>query len=335
MNYEEKSREQLLEEIASLRKNYQNYRSLFDKAPFICISIDENGKISDTNEAFLNFLKYSEEEVIGRYMKDFIDLDFLEKFNMFLNDYFDKGSNNETKIKIITNEGKTITSSIVGMSNYEGKEIHEKYYFLLCNNYEKREVPESMPKSKEFLYSLLEEFPAYVCIYSPDLSLKFINKYLKSNFDLENKKYCYEIFHDFKNRNQEPCLSCPVLEVFETQKAKSCERTHINKKTYHVYDFPYKDYDGTLYVIEIGIDITDRKKSQQQLEDNINYIAFLIDNIRNPLSIISGYAEIKIKDREMNKKILNQVDKIEDLIQILDKGWLEMEDTRGFLENLT
>ena len=81
------------------------------------------------------------------------------------------------------------------------------------------------------------------------------------------------------------------------------------------------------------MDITDRKKAQTQLEENIRYIAFLIDNIRNPLSIISGYAELKIEDERMNKRILNQVDRIEDLIEGLDKGWIDSEDTKEFLRS--
>ena len=81
------------------------------------------------------------------------------------------------------------------------------------------------------------------------------------------------------------------------------------------------------------MDITDKKKAQTQLQENIHYIAFLIDNIRNPLSIISGYAEIKIEDEKMNKKILNQVDKIEGLIEGLDKGWIDTEDTKEFLRS--
>jgi len=81
------------------------------------------------------------------------------------------------------------------------------------------------------------------------------------------------------------------------------------------------------------MDITDRKKAQTQLEENIHYIAFLIDNIRNPLSIISGYAELKIEDERMNKRILNQVDRIEDLIEGLDKGWIDSEDTKEFLRS--
>lgn len=308
------------------------------------------------------------------------------------------------------------------------------------------------------MYSLLEELPAYVCVYGPDLSIKFVNRYLRDNFDLADGKSCHKIFHGFEDRNQEPCISCPVLKVFSNEKINISERTQVNGKTYQIYDFPFKDYDGTMLTVEMGIDITerkkiqeelqtrentlngifaaapvgiglltdrkiqwcnsrmcqitgysyeeliknhtkyfyeseneysrvgselelchkenkivdietrwkrkdgtvfdchirsspldslrpengniitimditDRKKAQIQLEENIQYIAFLIDNIRNPLSIISGYAELKIEDEKMNKRILNQVDKIEDLIEGLDKGWIDSEDTKEFLRS--
>ncbi|HNR43633.1 MAG TPA: PAS domain S-box protein [Methanofastidiosum sp.] len=458
MKDEEKPKEQLLEEISQLRENHQYYKFLFDNAPLSYISIDENGRITKANRTCLEYLNYSEEELIGNFLDKFISPDYLEDFTNFFDKFLEEGVAKDVEFEILKKGGTKILFSINGKIAYDSKGHCIKGHIILNDIKEKRTVLEAITASRQRLYSLLEELPAYVCVYGPDLSMKFVNRYLRDNFDLADGKSCHKIFHGFEDRSQEPCSSCPVLDVFSTKKINIRERTQVNGKTYQIYDFPFKDYDGTMLTVEMGIDITerkkiqeelqkrentlngifaaapigiglikdreiqwcnprmcqmtgypyeelikndtkvfyeqekeynqigreldtghkenkmveietrwkrkngsvfdchlrsspldplnpenghiitimditDRKKAQTQLEENIHYIAFLIDNIRNPLSIISGYAELKIEDERMNKRILNQVDRIEDLIEGLDKGWIDSEDTKEFLRS--
>ena len=458
MDDKEKSKEQLLEEISQLRENYQCYKFLFDNAPLSYISIDKNGKILKLNKTCLDYLKYSEDDIIGDFFINYIPPEYREDFNYFFEDFLEKGIAKDVEFEIIKKDKTRALFSINGKIVYDSKGHYVKGHFILNDIKEKRAVLEAITASRKRLYSLLEELPAYVCVFGSDLSIKFVNRYLRDNFDLADGRSCYKIFHGFEDRNREPCLSCPVLEVFSTKKININERTQVNGKIYQIYDFPFKDYDGTMLTVEMGIDITDRKKIQEelqtrentlngifaaapvgigllngrriqwcnlrmcemtgysheellkndtkifyddekeygrigrefdlsnqenkildietrwkrkdgtifdchlrgsplnvsnpergniitimditdkkkaytQLQENIQYIAFLIDNIRNPLSIISGYAELKIEDEKMNRKILNQVDKIESLIEGLDKGWIDTEDTKEFLNS--
>ncbi|WP_202318369.1 PAS domain S-box protein [Archaeoglobus neptunius] len=75
-----------------------------------------------------------------------------------------------------------------------------------------------------------------------------------------------------------------------------------------------------------------REKSLKQIEKNIEQFAILVDKIRNPLAIISGAAELwDVKEKD---KILAAVKKIEEIIEMLEKGWLESEDVKNLLRRL-
>ena len=78
MDDKEKSKEQLLEEISQLRENYQCYRFLFDNAPLSYISIDKNGKILKLNKTCLDYLKYSEDDIIGDFFINYIPPEYRE-----------------------------------------------------------------------------------------------------------------------------------------------------------------------------------------------------------------------------------------------------------------
>ncbi len=75
-----------------------------------------------------------------------------------------------------------------------------------------------------------------------------------------------------------------------------------------------------------------RRKAYRQIEKNIEQFAILVDQIRNPLAVITGLAELKI-DSNLRDMIVEQVNKIDRLIEKLDKGWIESEKVREFLRS--
>ncbi|NMC60471.1 MAG: PAS domain S-box protein [Candidatus Methanofastidiosa archaeon] len=80
-------------------------------------------------------------------------------------------------------------------------------------------------------------------------------------------------------------------------------------------------------------DITERKKALVQIDNNIEDFAHLIDHIRNPLAIISTFAQVKLKDDHAKGLLLTQIDRIDQIIKQLDEGWMDTEETKKFLKD--
>ncbi len=68
----------------------------------------------------------------------------------------------------------------------------------------------------------------------------------------------------------------------------------------------------------------------EQIERNIEHFAILADQIRNPLAAISILTEMEVKG-ETKDKILKQIKRIEELLTMLDRGWLDSEAIREYL----
>ncbi len=73
-----------------------------------------------------------------------------------------------------------------------------------------------------------------------------------------------------------------------------------------------------------------RREALSRIEKNIYQFALLSDRIRNPLSVILGLAELQLPDK-FAQKIVEQVYKIMDILEELDKGWTESERVRELL----
>lgn len=80
-------------------------------------------------------------------------------------------------------------------------------------------------------------------------------------------------------------------------------------------------------------DITERKNALIQIENNIQHFAHLVDHIRNPLATINTYTQLRIDDPEIQKNLITQIERIEDIIKQLDEGWMNTEETRKFLNS--
>ncbi|PWR75484.1 response regulator [Methanospirillum stamsii] len=72
-----------------------------------------------------------------------------------------------------------------------------------------------------------------------------------------------------------------------------------------------------------------RNKGIEQIEQNMEQFLILNDQIRNPLAIIASLASMS--ESKENNDILDQVKRIDNLVNQLDKGWIQSDAVRNFL----
>ena len=58
-------------------------------------------------------------------------------------------------------------------------------------------------------------------------------------------------------------------------------------RDYDIYDFPFVEADGSNLILEMGIDITERKRAEKQIRDVSLYSRSLIEASLDPLVTIS------------------------------------------------
>lgn len=125
------------------------------------------------------------------------------------------------------------------------------------------------------LFSLLNELPGYVALQAPDYSIRYANRYFRKLFGDPDGRLCYEMMHGYSS----PCKYCPTLHVFETKSTVTWEWTSQDGRVYQVYDYPFADIDGSPLVLELGIDISDRKRAEEALRASESKYRLLLENL--------------------------------------------------------
>jgi PAS domain S-box-containing protein len=116
---------------------------------------------------------------------------------------------------------------------------------------------------RQRLFSVLSIFPAYVCLLTPDHECAFANKRFTELFgEGQPGQKCHHLLFG----RDEPCEDCQSFNCLKDSQPRVWEWTSPMDTIFEVYDYPFIDTDGTCLVLEIGFEITERKRAQEELQ---------------------------------------------------------------------
>ena len=190
------------------------------------------------------------------------------------------------------------------------KIVQERTAALLLEIEERRRAEAAAKAERQRLYDVLETLPAMICLLTPDHEVAFVNRAFREKFGESNGRRC----HEYCFGNTEPCDFCESYKVLETGKPHHWEvTTPDGKSVIDAYDFPFTDVDGSPLILEMDIDITDRKRAEAELARYRKHLEDLVQDrtielqsankeleaftysashdLRAPLRTIAGFAQ--------------------------------------------
>ena len=133
-------------------------------------------------------------------------------------------------------------------------------------------VAEAVQVERQRLQDVLDMLPAYVILLSPDYHVPFANRFFEERFGKSEGRRCYEYLF---NRT-EPCENCETFKVLKTNAPHRWEWTGPDGRNYDIHDFPFTDVDGSPLIMEVGLDITERKQAEAELVKHREHLEELV-----------------------------------------------------------
>ena len=272
----------------ALQKSEERYRSIYHNAPAMLHSIDPNGCLISVSDHWVEIMGYEREDVIGQKLTRYFTPDSKSYAEtVVFPEFFKTGFCKDISYRFIKKNGDVIDIllSAIGDRDDEGNIIRslavsidvteriraEKDLKLAkeaLRRYSK-DLERQVRKRTREINSILQYTPSIVYIKDTEGRYILVNSRFEELFGLQNEevfgKTDFDIFpkeaaEQFRSNDQQVLSQKHSCQVEENVHQKDGIHTYLSVK------FPlYDESGGIISVCGISTDITDVKKTQDQL----------------------------------------------------------------------
>lgn len=283
-------------------KFHNAYKHLFKKSvngiSYHKIVVDETGFPVDyifieVNDSFEKFTGLKRDDIIGRYVTNVIpgiekdEAEWIEKYGEVA--LYGKELDLEQYSESLNRWYKVSAFS------------PEKGYFIT----EFRDITDEkklynaeikIKAEKKRFNDVFETIPVYLVLLTPDHHIPYANRFFRERFGDPLGRRCYEYLFG----RSEPCEICDAYKALKNMAPVEWEWTGPDKRNYYIYDFPFTDADGSTLILEAGIDISELKQAQDDLQKINENLEELIEERTGELRGLT--ADLKKNEEQLLKK---------------------------------
>ena len=159
---------------------------------------------------------------------------------------------------------------------------------------------ESIRAERQRFLDVLETLPPMISLLTPDRHIAFANRSFRDRFGECRGQRCFEA----RFGRAEPCDFCETYSVFETGKPHHWEVIFPDGSLVDAHDFPFTDLDGSSLILEMGVDITERRRSETELKEHRDHLEAIVEERTRQLQAANAQLEADMREREQAERVL-------------------------------
>jgi PAS domain S-box-containing protein len=274
----------------ALQESEEKYRTMLEHAPDLIITVDEKGIVTSCNDVLEKNTDFSQNEVVGKHFLETPILQTVdpETAQQVFNSILEGKYPERIEIKWFLKDGTPHISEVrIGLTRKDDKIVG--FTAIVRDITKQKKAEEKLQESEEKFRNLAEKSPNMI----------FINK--KGNVVYANTR-CEEIMGYKKEEFYSPDFNFFTLIAPEClELLKSNYSTHLNGKDISPYEYSLitkegkrleailtsklMNYEGEQAILGIITDITERKKTNEQLKESERKYRLLTENITDIIYI--------------------------------------------------
>jgi PAS domain S-box-containing protein len=237
-------------------------QDLYNNAPCGYHSLDKDGLFLRMNDTELRWLGYAREEVIGKlHIADILTENSRQVFAENFPRFKETGLARDLEFELVRRDGTAfpvmITASL--LRDEAGNYVMSRS--TVYDMTERKNAQRALAAERQRLFDVLDTLPAMICLLTPDYHVAFANRSFREKFGEPQGRKCHECCFG----RSAPCEFCESYKVLETGNLHHWEVTAADGSIIDAHDFPFTDVDGSPMILEMDIDITQRKRAEEAL----------------------------------------------------------------------
>ncbi len=286
----------------ALAQSESKFRTLVGHLPKKIFIKDKNSVYLFSNRNYAQDLKITPEEIIGKTDYDFYPGELADKYRTDDKRIIETGKTEDIEEKYIeSGEEKWVHTIKTPYKDAKGNIIGVLEIFRDIT--EKKRIEEAIKNEENKFRTLLDAIEHGVTIQDKDYNIIYQNTILKDTFGDGIGKKCYQVYEG----KDKICEGCPVQLAWKDGKSHTSLREVVLPSGEITFwenvASPMKDAGGKIVAcIEVAKNITDRKKTEDEVKALNQQLEFILGATKTGLNIIDSESNIRFVDPEWKKE---------------------------------
>ena len=273
---------------AALRSSEERYRRLVETASEGIWLVDAGLRTIDVNNRMAEMLGRARDELFGRQVSEFLPPEEAPQSAKRMADRL-RGHSETFELPLRRKDGSTCWTLVSASPLRDGQDRIVGSFGMFTDiterrraeevarrGEEERKVAEVVRGERQRLFGVLETLPAMICLLTPDHHVAFANRSFRDRFGDARGRRCFEA-----NFNRDaPCEFCETYNVLATGQPHRLEAAVPGETVLDVFALPFTDADGSPMILEMNLDITERRRAEQQLQNAHENLAARVSQLR-------------------------------------------------------
>ncbi|MCF8143928.1 MAG: PAS domain-containing sensor histidine kinase [Deltaproteobacteria bacterium] len=263
----------------ALRESEQKYRTLFEQSVDAVYITSREGTFLDANPALLDLFGYTREELLGGFNVRQLYCDPRGR-DAFQEQIEERGFLRNYPVTFRRKDGTEIDCLLTSSVRRSEDGTMQGYQGIIRDVTEQKKAEKALQDREAHYRAMVEAFDGLIYICSRDYRVEFMNQRFidRTGYDATGE-LCYKAIHNLDT----VCPWCVNERIFKGETVRWEVLSPKDNRWLYVVNTPIFHADGTMSKQALILDITDRKKMEQDLQESTERLKFFAYSVSHDL----------------------------------------------------